>query len=149
MKCPVCGNAIEPGSRICPWCESQLKGILKKPEVKEKIRIVNIKTDQPTIELALGRLKSALHGAKASGVRVLKVIHGYGSSGIGGEIRFAVRGYLNDAKYDLLVSYYVSGEEFSSLYGSGRRISIEFPFLKKDSDWGRRNKGITLIVLKP
>ncbi len=147
MKCPVCGNEIETGSQTCPWCESSIKRSRSTAKAAEKIRCKNIKSDLPTTETALNRLVRYLYGAKADGVRVLKIVHGYGSSGKGGDIKYIVREYLENQKYSPLFKYYVPGEEFCHDYDNGRKIVQQFPALQKDNDWNKYNKGITLIVL--
>ena len=147
MMCHVCGNELEKGCRICPWCETPVRSSGRASAGKTKFRSENIKSDNPTVEIALSRLKRLLHGAKADGVRILKIVHGYGSSGKGGEIRYSVRDYLESLKYSALIKYYVPGEEFGGAYDLGKNAVRELPDLKKDSDWGKHNKGITIIIL--
>ncbi len=55
------------------------------------IREINLEWDYPTADEALRRLKGELQAAKAMRAPVLKVIHGYGSSGKGGRIRTVCR----------------------------------------------------------
>ncbi|MCF7913330.1 MAG: Smr/MutS family protein [Candidatus Cloacimonetes bacterium] len=147
MKCPVCGNELETGCQVCPWCESPLKAVRRSAAAKEKIRCRNIKSDQPTIELALSRLQKQLYGAKADGVRILKIVHGYGSSGKGGDIRYAVRELLQGLRYTALINCYIPGEQFGGNYEEARRVAGQFPVLKRDSDWNKGNQGITIILL--
>ncbi len=147
MQCPVCGNEIVPGNRVCPWCNSALNLSRSERKAKETLRCKNIKSDLPESKTALNRLITALYGAKADGVRVLKIVHGYGSTGKGGEIRHVVREYLEKQKYSSLIKFYVPGEEFCSGFQTGRKIIQQFPALQKDHDWNRYNKGITLIVI--
>lgn len=49
-----------------------------------KIITLNIKSDMPTVEEARKRLLTELQRAKAKGAKAMKLIHGYGSSGVGG-----------------------------------------------------------------
>lgn len=146
-SCPVCGNEIETSTRVCPWCETVINTKTYSKKKQEKFRCCNIKLDLPTTETALNRLKSSLHAAKADQARVVKIIHGYGSSGRGGDIRYAIREYLNSQKYSPIISYYVKGEEFGSGYPAGKKLIRQFPAFRHDSDWNKNNKGITLIVL--
>ena len=147
MKCPVCGNEIEPGSNVCPWCETVLDKAFSTKKEYSKYRTYNIKNDQPTTETALNRLKKYIYGAKSNHVKVLKIIHGYGSSGVGGDIRYTIREYLQKYKYSTMFKYYVPGEEFSISYSSGIKLVNQFPHLRSDSDWNGNNKGITFIVI--
>ncbi|MCF7859105.1 MAG: hypothetical protein K9N07_07265 [Candidatus Cloacimonetes bacterium] len=146
--CQVCGNEVPLGAAICPWCENAVKKSRLKNVKGEKFRTVDIKSDQPDIETARSRLSAVLFKAKADRVKVLKIIHGYGSSGKGGDICYMVREYLEAQKYSQVFQYYVKGEEFSSGYQEGLLIAGDFPKLRSDSDWGNRNKGITLVVMR-
>ena len=50
-------------------------------------QIVNLEAGMPTVDMARTHLNMTLRSAKANRVKVLKLIHGYGSSGKGGAIR--------------------------------------------------------------
>lgn len=147
MDCPVCGNQIPAGSSYCPFCETKIRRIFPGRKAGSILRTVNIKDDMPDSETALFRLRSALHGARADGVKVLKIVHGYGSSGRGGELRHTVREYLSGQKYAQQFKSYISGEEFSGGYTQARALCARYPSLKKDHDYKHPNKGITLIVI--
>jgi hypothetical protein len=77
----------------------------------------------------------------------VKFVHGYGSTGKGGEIRIAVQNGL--------MKRLQQGEMKAVIFGEDWRISNEttwallkkWPELKQDSDLGRENRGITLVVL--
>jgi len=145
--CGVCGNEVDAGLAVCPWCESAL--VKQKTASKTgKFRTVDIKSDQPDVETARRRLISVMHKAKAERVRVLKIIHGYGSSGKGGDIRYMVREYLDMQKYSPLYKYYVRGEEFGTGYDEGLKIAAEFKQLRHDGDWSNHNRGVTLVVMR-
>lgn len=147
IYCPICGNEVPAGTGICPWCEHQLQRTGRKGK-KVLLKTVNIKSDNPDIQTAHSRLLKALHSAKAQQVRVLKIIHGYGSSGKGGDICWFVRDYLEKEKYSPTFKYYVTGERFCTGFSEGELLVREFPQLKRDKDWKRKNRGITLVVLR-
>ena len=52
---------------------------------------INLEAGFPTVDDARRRLVSEMQSAKARGVRVIKVIHGWGSSGEGGKLGPAIR----------------------------------------------------------
>ena len=54
------------------------------------LRTVNLEQGKPKVEQAIARMNQAVFSARASGTKVIKLIHGYGSSGKGGVIRTAV-----------------------------------------------------------
>ena len=111
------------------------------------IKTVNLKDGLPTIEQARARLQSEIHLAQSQGLKVLKIIHGYGSHGVGGELRIALQASLRSMAH--------SGEIHDCIYGEKWRTSDErswellkrMPDLKSDPDLGRGNRGITLVLL--
>ncbi|MBQ7307612.1 MAG: hypothetical protein IJW82_03695, partial [Clostridia bacterium] len=64
----------------------------------EKIKTINIKQDSPPADIAVFNLSKEIIYAKKTGIEVLKVIHGYGSHGKGGEIKKMVKKYLISAQ---------------------------------------------------
>ena len=60
--------------------------------------VVNLEAGMPTVATAQSLLSQSLRTAKANGTRLVKLIHGYGSTGKGGAIRGAVRRELADRK---------------------------------------------------
>ena len=111
------------------------------------IKTVNLKDGLPSVEQARARLHSEISLAKSQGLKLLKIIHGYGSHGIGGELRLALQATLR--------SMAQSGEIRDCIYGEKWRKSDErswellkrMPDLKDDPDLGRGNRGITLVLL--
>ena len=55
------------------------------------LKILNIEAGLPTVEEARSILLAELKQAKQSGVKAIKVIHGYGSTGKGGALRGGLR----------------------------------------------------------
>ena len=111
------------------------------------MRVINLEENRPTVDEMNRRLTIELRHARHARVTVLKLIHGYGSTGVGGKLRSAVRITLEQAKKRGEICDFVQGEEF--------RISNEFtwamlklyPELKQDRDLGRENRGITMVQL--
>jgi DNA-nicking Smr family endonuclease len=58
------------------------------------IKTVILKEDMPSVEQARARLQGEIHAAQQSGIKVLKVVHGYGSTGVGGDLRIALQSTL-------------------------------------------------------
>lgn len=50
----------------------------------EQIRLINLEDEKPTVKQAMDRLELELRLAKKQNVCVLKIIHGFGSTGNGG-----------------------------------------------------------------
>ena len=60
------------------------------------VKELNLEQGMPTVDAAMGWLEAELAAARKMGRPALKLIHGYGSSGRGGKIRTACRGYLRE-----------------------------------------------------
>ena len=56
-----------------------------------KFKTISLEDGMPSIPEARGRLTRELHVARVSGLVLLKIIHGYGSSGVGGDLRIALQ----------------------------------------------------------
>jgi hypothetical protein len=56
-----------------------------------RIKTINLELDLPTLDEARRKVIAELRAAKREGVRVLKVIHGYGSTGKGGRLCVGLR----------------------------------------------------------
>ena len=100
----------------------------------------------PTAEAARSRLSQELISARARGVKALKIIHGYGSSGKGGAIKREVHNLLNQKKRSGMIREYVAGEDFSPFGAAARRAIELYPQLSRDSDYSRGNDGVTIVV---
>jgi hypothetical protein len=112
-----------------------------------RVRVVNIEEGFPTRDQAYQKLEVALARARKDGIAVVKLIHGYGSSGAGGVLRFAIRGFLRQRKEKGEIAAFVNGESWSSYDERSKALFARVPELVVDSDVGRGNKGITLVLL--
>lgn len=113
-----------------------------------RVRTLNLEQGFPTRDEARLRLESAIAQAKKDGVLAVKIIHGYGSSGKGGVLRFAVRGYLRQMKDHGEIALFVNGESFSQFDERSRELLRRQPDLLVDQDLGSGNKGVTLVLIK-
>ena len=111
------------------------------------IKTVNLKHGMPLVREALAQLEREMNGARQQGCVLLKIVHGYGSHGVGGDIRIAVQKELR-----MLCEL---GGCAGVIFGEDWRISNELTWqllqkhksLKQDPDLGRGNHGITIVVL--
>jgi len=108
---------------------------------------VNLETGFPNVDDARRRLLSEMQSARARGVRVMKVVHGWGSSGEGGKLGPAIRKSLRLRVKEGKAILVIPGERFSSDTNEGRELVQRHPALRKDRDYNRSNPGITLIEL--
>ena len=112
-----------------------------------RMKTVNLEAGMPTSDQAVRRLTYELNAAKTLGCGVLKLIHGYGSSGTGGKIRVEVRRYLDRQAHLKKIRLYECGEEFSIFNANTRALLDACPELRKDADLERHNNGVTFVLL--
>lgn len=114
---------------------------------KSSFRLVNLESGRPTVLEALSRLDQELAAARREGSVMLKLIHGYGSSGAGGDIRIAVQRRLTEISDGGQIRCCIFGEDWSRSDDKSWKLLRTHPDLKDDRDLGRRNPGITIVVL--
>lgn len=140
--CEMCGEEID--DLQCPFCGTENTPLQVKKK-KSEIYSINIKEDLPTVDVALDRVKTALRQSKS--FKALKVIHGYGSSGTGGAIKNELHLLLSRMTMRDEISGWIPGEEFSGDFGETLSFLKTHPFLEKEPDHRKRNRGITIILL--
>jgi hypothetical protein len=101
----------------------------------------------PVVREALQRLDRELAIARKENAAIIKLIHGYGSTGAGGEIRLAVQNHLLEMMQNSQIAGCIFGEDWSKSNDVAWTILRKHPDLKHDSDLGRRNRGITIVLL--
>jgi len=111
------------------------------------MRVLNIKASMPTVEEARRILLDALRSARADGVGILKIIHGYGSSGVGGALRTGLRRSLSLRRKEGAVREVIYGESWDIFAERAQEILERHPALRRDRDLNNSNEGITLVIL--
>lgn len=111
-------------------------------------RTVNIEQGMPSLPQAVKILERELAYAREDHIYVLKIIHGYGSSGSGGKLRVGLRRYLQTLFEKRQIRYFLPGEEFSIFNQESLQIFGLCPEFSHDPDLGRANNGVTFIVLR-
>lgn len=111
------------------------------------MHVIDLEAGRPTRHEALLRLAHELHKARRAHIEVVKLIHGYGSSGVGGVLRVALWSELRQMKERGEIRAFCHGEDWRISNEIAWEILKRFPELKKDSDLGRGNKGITIVLL--
>jgi hypothetical protein len=111
------------------------------------LRMVNLEAGMPTVHDALTRLDQELAAARREGYEIVKLIHGYGSSGAGGDIRIAVQLRLTELARNGQIRSCIFGENWSKSDEQTWKLIQVRPELKQDRDLGRKNLGITVLVL--
>jgi hypothetical protein len=100
----------------------------------------------PQVHEALQRLERELAIARQEKAKLVKLVHGYGSTGAGGDIRIAVQKRLLEMVQNSQIRGCIFGEDWSKSEDTAWKLLQSHPELKSDSDLGRRNRGITIVV---
>jgi hypothetical protein len=111
------------------------------------IKTVMLKEDMPSVEQARARLQNEIQIARQSGVKILKVVHGYGSTGVGGDLRFALQATLRQMITKGEIRECIFGENWRKSDERSWALLKQMSELKTDSDLGRGNKGVTIVLL--
>lgn len=112
-----------------------------------KLQTANLEDGMPSVPQALARLSAELQSARAHSTKVLKIIHGYGSTGVGGDLRIAIQSALRQMAGRGEIRACIFGESWRSSNEEAWELVKHYPALKDDRDFGRNNKGITLVIL--
>ena len=107
----------------------------------------NIEKFMPTVYQAEILVKNNLETYRRKGLKVFKIIHGYGSTGKGGALRTGIRDYLTQLKRAKIIADFVPGEDWSVFNETTRKILDLDSSFSKDSDLGKMNSGVTIIVI--
>lgn len=111
-----------------------------------RYKIINLKKDSPTVELALSILEIEVEVARREGIVALKIIHGYGSHGVGGEIKRALPFWLSRAKKRNFIRDFVKGEQWTASEKADKFKRL-CPELLGDPELYFANAGVTIILL--
>lgn len=142
FECPECGN---PRGMIgeCRQCGSE-----DLPIPHSDTMVLNLKLDSPSAEEALEKLTIGLRRASEVGIKVMILIHGYGASGEGGKIKWAVHDALDNNYFSDRVDEYYFGEQVAlgsdAYHALLRRRSGLKAYLKHFKEG---NAGMTVLLL--
>ena len=145
-ECDTCGNEIADTARVCRFCGRPQRATSHAGS-PARVRRVNIESGLPTVAEGLARLRREIADARTAGVRVLRVVHGWGSSGTGGKLRDACRSFLyRELKAGHLRAVW-PGDEYSRDVPAVRDMMARYRELPKSERTDARNPGITMVEL--
>ena len=101
----------------------------------------------PSVEVALQSLEMFIKLSKNNS-SVIKIIHGYGSTGKGGLIKIACRAEIEKKYRQGIVKAYIPGEAISTPMGFDETIRLYQKLIQTDSDYRKGNDGITYVFFK-
>jgi len=113
-----------------------------------KHRTFNVEADLPSLDEARRQVMEEIRRAKQDRVRVLKVIHGWGSSGKGGTLCHGLRKSFAMRKKEGVIRDFTPGEDFSIFNKTVLAMLDAVPGLSGDPDLNQTNEGMTMVWLK-
>ncbi len=111
------------------------------------MKTINLEEGRPSAPSASSRLLDELRRARQQCYAAVKVIHGYGSHGVGGDLRIAIQGMLARMVQSGDIQAFVAGEDWRISDEVTWRLIQRHRELKRDPDLGKENKGISIVVL--
>ncbi len=112
------------------------------------LRILNLEQGLPSADAAETRLRLEIATLRRSGgVRFVRVIHGYGSTGTGGAIRARVRSWLAAQVREKRLQGAVPGESFGPADPASLALAAKYPAVRELPDWNARNPGTTIVAI--
>ena len=124
-----------------------MKSPRKSPRAAGAIKVLNLEEGMPLVYEAVAKLNREIAMARQQGHSVVKLIHGYGSSGVGGDIRIGVQKRLRELCDSREIRGYIFGEDWTISNEDTWQVTRKNPELKADRDLGKKNLGITIVLL--
>lgn len=143
FTCVLCGNPrVIMG--VCPHCGTDALPLKESDTVT-----VNLELGGPTTEEALNALTEHIRTASEIDIRTIIVIHGYGSSGIGGGIRRTIREALANNFFADRVDEYIHGEDLAHRASIYQDLIKRRPSLKSHfKSFKEGNPGMTILLMR-
>lgn len=112
-----------------------------------RIKTINVEATFPTLDEARRLVAEQIKTSKRDGVKVLKIIHGYGSTGRGGTLCVGLRKSFRLRKKELVIKEFIPGEDFSIFNENTMKLLEAVPELRGDRDLNATNEGVTIVWL--
>lgn len=112
------------------------------------MKTYNVEAGFPSLDEARRLVIQEIRSAKREGVSVLKIIHGYGSSGHGGKLNHGLRKSFALRKKEGVIRDWIAGEDFTIFNPAVLAWLETAPAIRGDPDLGATNEGVTLLWLK-
>ncbi len=146
--CMNCGNEITGQTGYCPYCQAPQAMRVQSVSTRMRgLRTLNLKDGLPSRDEALKRMELGLERARREGFSLVRIVHGYGSSGIGGSIREVVRLRCARMIREGKLRNVIHGDDYGTPSSPSHGLIKRYPYLKKTVRTDSRNPGITFVEL--
>jgi len=110
-----------------------------------KIAELNLEYGSPTVPVAILKMKNALTTYRGKGYKAVIVIHGYGSTGVGGGIKTAIRKCLDENSMRGIVRMFIGGEDWLNNRKSALAVCKDLEHYEHRI---ANNNGIVVVILR-
>lgn len=112
-----------------------------------KLITIDIKSERQTVAEAIAQFLVEVDAYKKGGFKVMKVIHGYGSHGVGGAIRNNFLKKCQDLKNRKIIEDFVCCDKWTDK-NTVKKIAINYcPDLLADAELYHLNPGCSIVIL--
>ncbi len=111
------------------------------------LKVINIKEHYPNSDYAVWLMEQAISDAKSEGIRVLVVVHGYGSHGKGGTIKMCAMQKLKILRKQGVIRAFVPGDNWCDTNEDKLLINSLCPETIISTDIGNLNSGVTVVLV--
>lgn len=112
------------------------------------MEVLNIKKDKAQTDVAVSLALIEIDTRKKFGNKIFKVIHGYGSHGVGGDIKRDLHQKLEKLKKEKFIRDFIKGETFTTFKVNQLKLAKEeLDLLIIDEDYNNFNPGHTIIIV--
>jgi hypothetical protein len=144
--CSMCGNPRQFTFKECPYCGET--DFLSDADAQVKAFTINLESGLPTIDEAFLRFEHYLTRLENTGIRLIKVIHGQGSTGQTGKIKKAFRDAMDYGKWTNAIAEVYYGEVLKPGLSGLEELRRSHPTLAKGITLDMHgNSGITVLIL--
>lgn len=120
---------------------------MRKNQKMQELPMINIENGMPSLQEAKRIMAQFINESKHLGRKAIKIIHGYGSSGVGGKLRVGLRQELEIRKRDRKIRDFFPGEQFGRSNAELSAYTNQISQLPRDPDFDQKNPGITIVIL--
>ena len=112
------------------------------------MKVINIKEHMPNSDYAIHLLDEAIHDNKLMDEKVIIVVHGYGSHGVGGVIKSSVMQHFQKLRKEGKIIDFVQGEHWGDSNELKNQLCVLYPELILSSQLYNQNSGVTVVWLQ-
>ena len=108
---------------------------------------MNLKEFMPTVSQALAMIELEIKACKLEGIKVIKIIHGYGSNGVGGAIKRALPLWAKRQKQKGVITEFIKGEQWLQENPVIDKIKAICPYVIGDIELYHANAGVSVVLI--